>query len=71
MRFFNGCLHIKSMMIDHQLLIINSHNFHYSSISEGGLNEFHIVIDGPGTLGIYQVIFEDYWKYAISVDAAK
>jgi len=37
-RFFNGRLLIKSVLIDHQLPIIGSQNFHNSSISENGLN---------------------------------
>jgi len=70
-RFFNGRLHSKSVMIDHQLLIIGSQNLHYSSISEGGLNEFNIVTDAPKALDTYQDIFEYYWQQAIPVDAAK
>jgi phosphatidylserine/phosphatidylglycerophosphate/cardiolipin synthase-like enzyme len=70
-RFFNGRLHTKSVMIDHQLLIIGSQNFHYSSISEGGLNEFNIVTDAPEALEIYQNLFEYYWRQAIPVEEAK
>jgi len=70
-RFFNGRLHSKSVMIDHQLLIIGSQNFHYSSISVGGLNEFNIVTDAPEALDTYQELFEYYWQQAIPVDAAK
>jgi len=67
-RYFNGRLHTKSVMIDDQLLIIGSQNFHYSSISEGGLNEFNIMTDAPEALDIYQDMFEYYWQEAIPVD---
>lgn len=67
-RFFNGRVHTKSVMIDGRLLIIGSQNFHYSSISEGGLNEFNIVTDAPEALAIYQAMFEYYWQQALPVD---
>jgi phosphatidylserine/phosphatidylglycerophosphate/cardiolipin synthase-like enzyme len=67
-RFFKGRLHTKSVMIDNQLLIVGSQNFHYSSISEGGLNEFNIVTDAPEGLKVYQDMFEYYWKQASPVD---
>jgi phosphatidylserine/phosphatidylglycerophosphate/cardiolipin synthase-like enzyme len=52
-RFLNGRLHTKSITVDHQLPIIGNHNFHYSSITECGLNELNIVPDAPGALDIY------------------
>ena len=70
-RYFNGRVHTKSVMIDSRLLIIGSQNFHYSSISEGGLNEFNIATDAPEALAIYQDMFEYYWQQAIPVDDLK
>ncbi len=70
-RFFNVHLLTKSVLIGHQLPIIGSQNFHNSSISETGLNEFDIVTEAPGALDIYQELFEYYWQRAIPIKAAK
>jgi phosphatidylserine/phosphatidylglycerophosphate/cardiolipin synthase-like enzyme/MFS family permease len=70
-RFYNGRVHTKSVMIDNRLLIIGSQNFHYSSISEGGLNELNLVTDDSESLAIYQDMFEYYWQQAVSGDELK
>ena len=63
-RLFDGRLHTKSVLIDNRMLIIGSQNFHYSSIAEGGLNEFNLAIDSPEALADYQKMFEYYWQHA-------
>ena len=67
-RIFNGRVHTKSAMIDGELLFVGSQNFHYSSIAEGGVNEFVIATDAPGAISIYTDMFEYYWQQAIPLD---
>ncbi len=67
-RIFNGRVHTKSAMIDGELLFVGSQNFHYSSITEGGVNEFVIATDAPEALAIYHDMFEYYWQQAITLD---
>lgn len=71
MRIFNGRVHAKSVLIDDQLLIIGSQNFHYSSIYDGGVAEFIAVTDDPGALATYESMFEDYWQNSIPMDEWK
>jgi len=70
-RFFNGRLHLKSVMIGHPLPIMGSQDFHNSSISENGLNEFNITIETPGALDIYQELFEYCCQREIPIEVAK
>jgi phosphatidylserine/phosphatidylglycerophosphate/cardiolipin synthase-like enzyme len=70
-RYFNGRVHTKAVMIDDRLLIIGSQNFHYSSISEGGLNELNLVTDAPEALSIYKNMFEYFWQQGIAVNQLK
>jgi phosphatidylserine/phosphatidylglycerophosphate/cardiolipin synthase-like enzyme len=70
-RFFNGRVHTKSILIDDRLLIVGSQNFHYSSISEGGLNELNIATDSAEAITRYTEMFEYYWQQAIPVDSNK
>ena len=67
-RKFNGRVHMKSVLIDDKLLFVGSQNFHYSSIAEGGVNEFVIATDSPQALDIYKDMFEYYWQQAIPMD---
>lgn len=68
MRVFNGRVHAKSVMIDDQLLIIGSQNFHYSSIYEGGVAEFIAATDDPDALAVYKEMFESDWQNAIPLE---
>jgi phosphatidylserine/phosphatidylglycerophosphate/cardiolipin synthase-like enzyme len=70
-RYFNGRLHAKSVIIDSKLLIIGSQNFHYSSFSEGGLLEFVAATNSPEALAIYQDMFDYYWEQAIPAEELK
>ncbi len=67
-RKFNGRVHMKSALIDDKLLFVGSQNFHYSSIAEGGVNEFVIATDSPQALAIYRDMFEYHWQQAIPMD---
>ncbi len=69
-RFFNGRLHAKSALIDRQLLMIGSQNFHYSSFSPGGLLEFGAATTDPQAIETYQKMFDQHWQQAIPAEQA-
>jgi phosphatidylserine/phosphatidylglycerophosphate/cardiolipin synthase-like enzyme len=69
-RFFNGRVHMKSALIDGQLLFVGSQNFHYSSFSPGGLLEFVTATDSQRAIEEYQKMFEYYWQQSIPADEA-
>ena len=69
-RFFNGRVHMKTALIDQQLLIVGSQNFHYSSFSPGGLLEFVASTDSKTAIEEYQSMFDYYWAQSIPSDEA-
>jgi phosphatidylserine/phosphatidylglycerophosphate/cardiolipin synthase-like enzyme len=69
-RFFDGRVHMKSALIDRQLLIVGSQNFHYSSFSSGGLLEFVAATESEAAIQTYEEMFEYYWQRAIPADEA-
>jgi phosphatidylserine/phosphatidylglycerophosphate/cardiolipin synthase-like enzyme len=69
-RFFNGRVHMKSALIDRQLLIVGSQNFHYSSFAPGGLHEFVAATDSETAIEEYEKMFGFYWEQAIPADEA-
>lgn len=70
-RFFDGRLHAKSILIDDVLLIVGSQNLHYSSYGKGGLLEYSVATDSPEAIQTYQEMFEYYWDLAIPADEAE
>ena len=69
-RFFNGRVHAKTALIDQELLIVGSQNFHYSSWGEGGLNEFGVATDDPEAIALYQKKFDYHWERTIPFEEA-
>jgi MFS family permease len=69
-RFYNGRVHMKTALIDHQLLFVGSQNFHYSSFASAGLLEFVAATDSPAAIAEYQKMFEYYWEQSIPADEA-
>ena len=69
-RFFNGRVHAKTALIDQELLIVGSQNFHYSSWGDGGLNEFGVATDDPEAIALYQKMFDYQWERAIPFEDA-
>jgi phosphatidylserine/phosphatidylglycerophosphate/cardiolipin synthase-like enzyme len=69
-RFFNGRVHMKTALIDQQLLFVGSQNFHYSSFAPAGLLEFVAATDSPAAIQEYQKMFEYYWEQSIPADEA-
>ncbi len=71
LRFYNGKIHAKSLLIDDQLLFIGSQNMHYSSWGEGGLNEFSLATDSPQAVSEYQALFEAKWQESTPFEEAE
>ena len=69
-RFFNGRVHMKTALIDQQLLFVGSQNFHYSSFAPGGLLEFVAATDSQAAIEEYQEMFEYYWEQSIPAEEA-
>ena len=69
-RFFDGRLHMKSTLVDHELLFVGSQNFHYSSFGEKGLLEFVVASDDPTAIETYLNMFDFFWELAVPVDEA-
>jgi phosphatidylserine/phosphatidylglycerophosphate/cardiolipin synthase-like enzyme/MFS family permease len=64
-RFFDGRVHMKTALIDQQLLFVGSQNFHYSSFADAGLLEFVAATDSKTAIQEYQKMFEYYWSQSI------
>ena len=71
LRFYNGKVHAKSILIDQSLLIIGSQNLHYSAWGEGSLAEYNITTDDPRAIEEYQAMFESKWQEAIPFEEAE
>lgn len=71
LRFYNGKVHAKSLLIDNQLLIIGSQNLHYSAWGDRGLNEYNNSTDDPRAISEYKTMFEEKWGEAIPFEEAE
>jgi phosphatidylserine/phosphatidylglycerophosphate/cardiolipin synthase-like enzyme len=67
-RYFDGRVHMKTVLIDQELLIVGSQNFHYSSFGEKGLLEFVVASDDPEAIEQYMDMFNYYWERGMLVD---
>ena len=67
-RFFDGRVHMKTVLIDQELLIVGSQNLHYSSFGEKGLLEFVVASDDPAAIESYLDMFSYFWEQGIPVD---
>jgi len=64
-RYFDGDVHPKSALIDDQMLIIGSQNFHYSAYGEGsGLTEYSMAVENEKLIDDYQSAFNYQWERA-------
>ncbi len=67
LRFYEGDMHPKAALIDDQMLIIGSQNFHYSAFgSGGGLNEFSFATDDAQAAEDFSRLFEYLWEQGVS-----
>jgi phosphatidylserine/phosphatidylglycerophosphate/cardiolipin synthase-like enzyme len=67
-RFFDGRVHMKTVLIDQEFLIVGSQNLHYSSFGEKGLLEYVVASDDPGAIETYSNMFDYYWEQAVLID---
>jgi len=71
LRFYDGKIHSKAILIDKELLIIGSQNLHYSAWGEKGLTEYSVSTDDPDAIAEYKALFEHKWQDAIPFEEAK
>jgi phosphatidylserine/phosphatidylglycerophosphate/cardiolipin synthase-like enzyme len=71
LRFYNGKIHAKSILIDGKLLIIGSQNLHYSAWGEKGLNEYNVATDDQAAISEYKGLFDYKWQQSTPFDEAK
>lgn len=65
-RYFNGPVHPKVALIDEQVLIVGSQNFHYSAFGDGGgLNEYSIALEDPQATSDFRRVFDAEWAAAL------
>jgi phosphatidylserine/phosphatidylglycerophosphate/cardiolipin synthase-like enzyme len=64
-RFFEGRMHAKSILIDEEVLIVGSQNLHYSAWGEAGLAEYNVATDSPRAIETFKSLFDYYWETGI------
>jgi phosphatidylserine/phosphatidylglycerophosphate/cardiolipin synthase-like enzyme len=67
-RYFYGRMHTKSLLIDDELLIVGSQNFHYSAYGEAGLAEYSLATEDSLAIAEYKRMFDYYWDLATPVE---
>jgi phosphatidylserine/phosphatidylglycerophosphate/cardiolipin synthase-like enzyme len=68
-RFFNGDqVHPKVALIDEELLVVGSQNFHYSAWGDQALTEYNLATDDPQAVEDFKKMFEYHWERAIPVE---
>ena len=64
-RAFPGPVHAKNTLIDDELLIVGSQNYHWTSFGEGrGLAEYNLGISDPSAIEEFKQRFQYYWDLA-------
>ncbi len=64
-RYFDGDIHPKAALIDSEILIIGSQNFHYSAYGDdAGLNEYSMAVENEKLIEEYQSAFDYQWERA-------
>jgi phosphatidylserine/phosphatidylglycerophosphate/cardiolipin synthase-like enzyme len=62
LRFYDGKMHDKGVLIDEQLLVIGSQNFHWSAWDTPSLTEYNIATEDPAAIGDFLEDFEYQWE---------
>jgi hypothetical protein len=69
-RYFEQDMHLKSALIDDELLFVGSQNFHYSAWGgAGSLAEYNLASDDPEAIRQYKEFFDYYWGRATKREA--
>ena len=63
-KFFEGRMHSKAFLVDSELLVIGSQNFHYSAWDDG-LAEYNLATDDPRAVETFKNMFDYYWETGI------
>jgi len=64
-RYFAGPVHSKSVLIDDEVLIVGSQNFHYSAFGPArGLTEFSFAVEDAQAVEDYRNVFQVEWELA-------
>ena len=64
-RFFEGRMHAKAILVDDEILIVGSQNLHYSAWGEAGLAEYNVATDSPPAIETFKSLFNFYWETGI------
>jgi phosphatidylserine/phosphatidylglycerophosphate/cardiolipin synthase-like enzyme len=65
-RFYEQDMHPKVALIDNQLLIVGSQNFHYSAFGTGaGLNEYSFAVEDPQAAEDFSRAYEFIWQQSV------
>ncbi len=64
-RYFDGHVHAKAVLIDDEFLIIGSQNFHYSAFGKGGLTEYNLGVDDPRAVEDFRRMFDYHWENGV------
>ncbi|MDX1416790.1 MAG: phospholipase D-like domain-containing protein, partial [Candidatus Promineifilaceae bacterium] len=69
-RFNDGHMHSKVILIDDEFLVIGSQNFHYSAWGETlALNEYNLATENQEAIDAYRQSFEYYWQNSVPADS--
>jgi phosphatidylserine/phosphatidylglycerophosphate/cardiolipin synthase-like enzyme len=61
-------VHPKASLIDGELLVVGSHNFHYSAWGDGALTEYNLAIEDPVAAQDFKKFFDFTWEKAKKVE---
>jgi phosphatidylserine/phosphatidylglycerophosphate/cardiolipin synthase-like enzyme len=62
-RYFDGPVHAKGVLVDNQVLIVGSQNFHYSAYGEGaGLTEYGLAVEDQQAVEAFKDAFAYEWQ---------
>ena len=66
LKFYSGKMHNKGVLVDDELLIIGSQNFHWSAWDKPSLTEYNIATDDPEAIFDFLEDYEYQWQRSVS-----
>jgi len=68
-RYYEGRMHTKAFLMDDEMLVVGSQNFHYSAWGDGkGLSEYNLVTDSDKAITEFKNLFEYRWEQSIPIE---